>query len=225
MLPAIVKKVHRGEKGYGNYVILNHGQLECLYAHLEEITVREKEVINAGTIVGISGNTGKSTGHHLHVRLKNNGKSVDPLPFILFIKTYIEGLNKELADIVEPSQEVELIRQKSLSIKNVYAELLNHEIQHPQIVLSQAILETGNFTSRVCNEHNNLFGLRKRNGEYYKFERWEDSVRAYRDYVQYKYRGGDYFTFLDRIGYAEDKAYTLKVRIIADGIKHKVRGF
>lgn len=225
MLPAVVKKVHRGNKGYGNYVVLSHGQLECLYGHLEEITVREKDVINAGTIVGISGNTGKSTGYHLHIRLRNKGKSVDPMPFILYLKSYIQGLNKDLSDIVEPSNNVPLIATNDLTLRNVYGEILRNDILFPKIVLSQAVLETGSFSSRVCREYNNLFGLRRRNGEYYRFDRWEDSVRAYRDYVQYKYKGGDYFNFLDRIGYAEDKAYTLKVRMIAEQIKQRVRSF
>lgn len=208
MLPAVVKKVHRGNKGYGNYVILNHGKLECLYGHLAEITVKEKEIINAGTVVGISGNTGKSTGHHLHIRLRKEGKSVDPLVFINFLETYIASLNKELGGVVSPRRHSTL-----LNLKNVHAEIIKQQIKFPHIVLAQAALETGHFSSRVCLEYNNLFGLRRpSNGEYYRFDRWEDSVKAYRDYVQYKYKGGNYYQFLDRIGYAEDKEYTLKVR-------------
>ena len=45
------------------------------------------------------------------------------------------------------------------------------------------------------------------------------SVKAYRDYVQYKYKGGDYFAFLDRIGYAEDKAYIEKLRSIVNALR------
>lgn len=44
---------------------------------------------------------------------------------------------------------------------------------------------------------------------------WEESVKAYRDYVQYKYKKGNYYDFLNRIGYAEDKEYIGKVRRIA----------
>ena len=40
---------------------------------------------------------------------------------------------------------------------------------------------------------------------------WEESVKAYKDYVQYKYKGGNYYDFLNRIGYAEDKEYTSKI--------------
>lgn len=222
MLPAVVKKVHRGNKGYGNYVVLSHGQLECLYGHLEEITVREKDVINAGTIVGVSGNTGKSTGYHLHVRLRHNGKSIDPALFISFLKGYIKRLNKDLSSVVEPS--VEPVEQTDVTLKSLYKEIVKNKILFPEIVLSQALLETGNFSSRVCLEYNNLFGLRKRNGEYYRFARWEDSVQAYRDYVQYKYRGGNYFSFLDRIGYAEDRNYTLKVRTMLYSIRKEIEG-
>lgn len=222
MLPAVVKKVHKGNKGYGNYVILKHGRLECLYGHLETITVKEKEIINAGTIVGISGNTGKSTGYHLHVRLRNNGKSVDPANFINFLRAYIQKLNKDLSMVVPPKRS-DLLRREStqtITLKNLYSEIIRKGILFPKIVLAQAVLETGYFSSRVCLEHNNLFGLRRpSDGSYYHFDRWEDSVTAYRDYVQYKYRGGDYFAFLNRIGYAEDRNYTFKVKNIVDKMK------
>ena len=82
MLPGIVKEVHRGNRGYGNYVVLQHGSIECLYGHLSVITVNENDVVEAGDIVAISGNTGKSTGPHLHLRLRKDGKSIDPKPFV-----------------------------------------------------------------------------------------------------------------------------------------------
>lgn len=88
--------------------------------------------------------------------------------------------------------------------------------QIPEIVLAQAILETGTFKSRLCREGNNLFGLRHSKG-YYTFNHWEESVIAYRDWVQYKHRDGEgYYTFLKRIGYASAKDYIYKVRKIAD---------
>ena len=102
----------------------------------------------------------------------------------------------------------------ALNRGNLYAEIIRQEVLFPKVILAQALLETGYFSSRVCWELNNLFGLRKRNGEYMRFEKWEDSVAAYRDYVQYKYKGGNYFDFLNRIGYAEDRTYTSKVRQI-----------
>ena len=212
MLPAVVTKVVYSNKGYGNYVVLNHGRLECLYGHLDKITVKENEKINAGTIIGISGNSGKSTNYHLHIRLRNHGRSVDPLGFIGVLRNYIKRLNEDLAMVVPPPEYKAM--GAALNRGNLYAEIVRQEVLFPKVVLAQALLETGYFSSRVCWELNNLFGLRKRNGEYMRFEKWEDSVAAYRDYVQYKYKGGNYFDFLNRIGYAEDRTYTSKVRQI-----------
>ena len=211
MLPATVKEVHRGNKGYGNYVILDHGIMECLYGHLSAIIVEEGEIIPAGSVVAISGNTGKSTGPHLHIRLRRNGKSVDPKPFISFLNDYIRRLQDRIAyvrDGIKPQQE--------LNIRNLVDEMDRCGITNQRYVVAQALLETGYFTSRVCLECNNLFGLRRpSDGSYYEFDRWEESVKAYKDYVQYKYKGGDYLLFLKRIGYAEDPDYIVKVHQIA----------
>ena len=211
MLPATVKEVHRGNKGYGNYVILDHGIMECLYGHLSAIIVEEGEIIPAGSVVAISGNTGKSTGPHLHIRLRKNGRSVDPKPFITFLNDYITRLQERIAyvrDGIKPQQE--------LNIQNLVGEMDRCGITNQRYVVAQALLETGYFTSRVCLECNNLFGLRRpSDGSYYEFDRWEESVKAYKEYVQYKYKGGDYLLFLKRIGYAEDPDYIVKVHQIA----------
>lgn len=211
MMPGIVKEVHRGNRGYGNYVILQHGSIECLYGHLSVIVVKEHDVVEAGDIVAISGNTGKSMGPHLHLRLRKDGKSIDPQPFVNYLNDYIDDLQERIATLKfggKPDRE--------LNIENLARVLEQYHVKYPKIVIAQSLLETGYYTSRVCWECKNLFGLRRpSDGSYYKFDRWEDSVKAYRDYVQYKYKGGDYLQFLNRIGYAEDKSYVLKVRQIA----------
>ena len=162
-------------------------------------TVKEGDIVEAGTIVAISGNTGKSTGPHLHIRLRKDGKSVDPKNLVDYLNNYVDE---------KPDME--------LNISNLFMMLEKYHVKFPKIVVAQALVETGYFTSRVCHECKNLFGLRRpSNGEYYSFDNWEESVKAYRDYVQYKYKGGDYYDFLDRIGYAEGPKYTSVVRQIA----------
>lgn len=47
---------------------------------------------------------------------------------------------------------------------------------------------------------------------------WEESIKAYKDYVQYKYKGGNYYNFLDGIEYAEDGEYINKVKQIAKNL-------
>lgn len=87
-------------------------------------------------------------------------------------------------------------------------------IQFPEIVYAQALLETGNFKSKLCTKYNNLFGLyNSRTRSYYRFDNWWDSVIAYRDKVQYKYKGNtDYYTFLIRLPYATDPNYIRKIK-------------
>ena len=89
-----------------------------------------------------------------------------------------------------------------------------YNIQHPDIVVAQAILETGHFRSENCIKKNNLFGLyNSRTRSYYRFDNWWDSVIAYRDKVQYKYKGNtDYYTFLVNLPYATDPNYIRKIK-------------
>ena len=60
--------------------------------------------------------------------------------------------------------------------QQVYDELKKYNVKYPQIVLAQAKLETGNYTSTLCKKHGNLFGL-KRKGGYVKFNNWR--IRNY----------------------------------------------
>lgn len=102
-----------------------------------------------------------------------------------------------------------------LTLMNVYDEILRNQLAHPLIVLMQAILETGWFTSSVCHTKHNLFGLTNpRTAQYYEFNHWTESVRAYYTKVQYRYKGGDYLKWLKDIGYAEDPGYIEKLKIL-----------
>lgn len=99
-----------------------------------------------------------------------------------------------------------------LTIPNLYKEIIRNGIRHPKIVLAQAILETGWFTSPVCRNRHNLFGLTDpRTGKYFVFGHWTESVRAYYTKVQYKYKGGNYLLWLRDIGYAENPNYIREV--------------
>ena len=103
-----------------------------------------------------------------------------------------------------------------LTLENLMSVMDEVGISNQLFVLAQAVLETGNFGSNVCQNYHNLFGLYdSRNKCYYKFARWEDSVIGYQKFIQYRYKGGNYLAFLRRIGYAEDPGYTSKVAQIA----------
>lgn len=91
-------------------------------------------------------------------------------------------------------------------------------VKHPKIVHAQAVLETGHFKSDLCLNGNNLFGLyNSKRGKYYKFDHWTESVIAYKDFIQYKYKPPeDYYKFLQRVGYAEDSNYISKLKGIVN---------
>lgn len=121
---------------------------------------------------------------------------------------------KEIYKPIQPIISADTVKTySSLEDSNVYREIVAHKIYHPDIVLAQAKLETGNYKSKACTVYNNLFGLRKPDGSYYKFNSWQESVKAYKDWVQNKYTPpNDYYDFLDSIGYAEDESYISKLR-------------
>lgn len=108
---------------------------------------------------------------------------------------------------------------RELNLGNLQEVLKEVELSNHLFVIAQALLETGHFSSRVCKEYNNLFGLYdSRNHDYFHFARWEDSVVGYKRMIQYRYKGGNYLHFLKRIGYAEDAQYISKVAKIAKSI-------
>ena len=99
------------------------------------------------------------------------------------------------------------------TIDQVRQELHRQGIPHANIVLAQARLETGNFTSRRCREDKNLFGMKK-GKRYAKYRHWRESVMDYKERISSRYNGGNYYAFLERIGYASDKRYTAKLQNI-----------
>lgn len=101
-----------------------------------------------------------------------------------------------------------------LNDSTLYLALEYYNIKHPRIVLAQAKLETGNYTSKHCINGNNLFGLyNSQKKEYFKFDHWTDCVQGYKDMIEYKLRDEeDYYDFLLRIGYAEDPEYISKIK-------------
>lgn len=67
------------DKGYGNYVEVDHGNgYTSLYGHLQKATVKQGDTVSAGQQIGVIGSTGSSTAPHLHLRVHKNGQSIDP---------------------------------------------------------------------------------------------------------------------------------------------------
>lgn len=66
-------------RGYGNYVVARHyNDLETVYGHMSKILVKEGEYVKAGQAIGLAGNTGRSTGPHLHFETRYMGYAINP---------------------------------------------------------------------------------------------------------------------------------------------------
>ena len=84
MFPGTVIKVGQDSRS-GKFVTVRTGDYAISYCHLSQQLVKENEIVNAGTNIAISGNTGASTGPHLHLTTKKDGQAINPTIILDFI--------------------------------------------------------------------------------------------------------------------------------------------
>lgn len=90
MFPGIVHKVGYDERS-GNYVIIHHGEIAVSYCHLSKILIIKGSRVHAHEVIGISGNTGRSTGEHLHVTCKMKGTYINPEIIFQYIRNILDS--------------------------------------------------------------------------------------------------------------------------------------
>lgn len=72
-------------KGYGYFVLVRHENgLETLYGHLSKVLVKPDQIVRAGEVIGLGGNTGRSTGPHLHFETRFMGNPINPRQLVDF---------------------------------------------------------------------------------------------------------------------------------------------
>ena len=133
-----------------------------------------------------------------------------------------------LITLSKTNQTYEIITQViSFSELNVYKQLVKVGIAYPDVVLAQAKIETGNFTSKIFRENHNMFGMKLpyrrqttavgENRNHAKYTDWIQSVRDYKLWQdQMIHRAptkSAYLAYLKR-NYAEDKNYIKKIKQI-----------
>lgn len=102
MMEGTVLKVGQ-DRTSGKYVVLRHGEFTVSYCHLSRILVSKGAAVHPRDVVGITGSTGRSTGEHLHITCRRNGKNVDPAEIFDYIKAMRERC---VAALAEMSQDV-----------------------------------------------------------------------------------------------------------------------
>src|SRR5574344_145267 len=88
MFPGRVVSIGHNKRS-GKYVVIQTAGYSISYCHLSSILVRDSQYVNAGEVIAVSGNTGMSTGPHLHLTTKKDGKVIDPAILLNFVKGMI----------------------------------------------------------------------------------------------------------------------------------------
>lgn len=80
-----IRMVKYESNGFGKYVVIRHfNGLETIYAHMSKQLVKENDYVYAGQPIGLGGNTGRSTGPHLHIETRFCGKHINPIKIFNF---------------------------------------------------------------------------------------------------------------------------------------------
>lgn len=88
----VVRVVRNDPKGYGNFVVVrHHNGLETVYGHLTKQLVIPNQKVKSGEPIGMAGNTGRSTGTHLHFETRFCGKVIDPQKIFTFNTMDVTG--------------------------------------------------------------------------------------------------------------------------------------
>ena len=158
MFDGIVQEVGQN-KTSGKYIILKHGNYTVSYCHMSKIYVYPEQEITAGDFVGVSGNTGRSTGPHLHITARYKGQLVNPYTLLIYIR---ETREDALAHLGIGIDKMDYDREEHFF--EVFSPVaIDHQQKYgipASVTLSQMALESQFGESRLAREANNYFGIK-----------------------------------------------------------------
>jgi murein DD-endopeptidase MepM/ murein hydrolase activator NlpD len=78
-------RIAKRSRSFGNFVVIRHNNgLETIYGHMARLMVSPNQSVKAGDVIGLGGNTGRSTGPHLHYEIRYMGNSINPNDIVNF---------------------------------------------------------------------------------------------------------------------------------------------
>lgn len=165
MFDGSVEKIGSDSRS-GNYVILRHGSYTVSYCHMSRVTVKEGDEVIAGDPVGISGNSGRSTGPHLHVTCKYKGEVRDPYTLLVYIKEVraeaVAALGGNKSGNKLQVRNVEKINQNAFFNKYANAAMVQQQRYGipASVTLAQMAYESYYGQSNLALAGNNFFGIK-----------------------------------------------------------------
>jgi uncharacterized FlgJ-related protein len=191
-----------------------------IMAHYRPIVINTKDKGQENALDSVAMKDSMTADSAQVMNTDYSGLSIEQLEKLIILYENYLHKKRESSTIIEHNNQQVISyytgESHELTLANLIDVIEEIGLSNQLFVLAQAVLETGHFTSPVCKNYHNLFGLYdSKHKDYYRFARWEDSVIGYQKFIQYRYKGGNYLQFLKRIGYAEDPRYTTTVAKIA----------
>lgn len=129
----VVESVRPGNQGYGNYLTVRHTfGFMSLYAHMKSFQAKSGQFVSKGDVIGVCGNTGRSTGPHLHFEVRFLGRALDPIHFI-------EWSPENFTPLFEQEEKVQWSTLVNLidNVVRLQSRLVNHEQPNTDVSLAQ----------------------------------------------------------------------------------------
>ena len=142
--------------GYGNYVVIRHNNgLETVYGHLSKQLVEENQTVKAGEPIGLGGNTGISTGSHLHFECLFLGKAIDPALLFDFenqdiVSDYYVFHNDAESGGKNFASKSDRNKGEELNAANAVVDIKYHKVKRGDSLYSIAT-ELGTTVERLCS--------------------------------------------------------------------------
>ena len=161
MFDGMVEEVGSDSRS-GNYIILRHGAYTVSYCHLSKVTVCKDDELIAGDPVGYTGNTGRSSGPHLHITCKHKGTVTDPNALLLYIKGVRDEAVLALGGKKQVARRAGAVNQSAFFDKYAHAAMeqqLRYGIP-ASVTLAQMAYESFWGQSTLATAGNNFFGIK-----------------------------------------------------------------
>ncbi|MBP9016944.1 MAG: peptidoglycan DD-metalloendopeptidase family protein [Paludibacteraceae bacterium] len=128
--------------GYGHYVVVRHDNgLETVYAHLSQVLVNLNQYVKAGQMIALCGNTGRSTGPHLHFETRYLGNAINPDYLIDFER----GTMRQLSYLITKKNTFNYQKEWS------NLQLARYHVVHRGDTLSEIASRYGTTVRKICN--------------------------------------------------------------------------